>query len=164
VKPAAGRGAIRVDDPEAFDAALARFAAAASGGPEEGLLVEAFIPGWELVLQGVLTAGALHVLALLASPDAPHTPDAERLAGGVVAHAAAALGLRHGPLHAVCRVNDHGVFLVTLAPWAIEARLARVLRFATRAGAARSGRGLTLAEILLRHAIGESLDDYGREA
>ncbi len=127
------------------------------------LIVEAFVPGGELVLQGVLTQGALHVLASVAVSEGPRTRDGERLAGGMVAHAAAALGLGHGPIHAVCRVNVHGVFILTLSPWPMEARLASRLRFATRDGVRPAREGITLPELLLRHAAGEALDAYGRE-
>ena len=149
---------MRVADPAAFEAACAHL------GGSGDVLVEAWVPGAEVVLQGVLTRGALHVLAVVETSHGPRTREDERLAGGMVAHAAAALELGQGPVHAVCRINASGVFVLTLAPWPMEVRLARSLRFATVSGAADARHGMTLAEILLRHAVGENLDGYGREA
>jgi hypothetical protein len=158
VKPIIGAGAVPVPDPAAFEAACARLQGRGT------LLVEAWVPGAEVVLQGVLTRGALHVLAVVETSHGPRTREDERLAGGMAAHAAAALGLGHGPIHAVCRINASGVFVLALAPWPMETALARSIRFATLGGAPEARYGITLAEILLRHAVGDNLDHYGREA
>lgn len=178
VKSAAGRGAIRADDPAAFEAACERHGRTETGrsghrehghtpqtrgAADPGLIVEGYVPGGEIVLQGVLTRGALHVLAIVETWPGLRTPEDERRAAGLVAHASAALGLGHGPVHAVCRVNAGGVSMLMLAPWPMDARLARSLRFATVGGAADVRDGISLTEILLRHAIGEDLDCYGRE-
>jgi hypothetical protein len=170
VKPAGRRGAVRVGDPSAFDAAVGHVRESLARreadddveGADRSLLVEAFVPGEEVVLQGVMTAGALHVLAVVDAPGAASSHDRSRAVAGLTAHAAAALGLRHGPVHAVCRVHEQGVVVLGLWPWPIEAGAAGALRFATREGVEPSRDGITLSELLLRHAVGESLDDYGR--
>jgi hypothetical protein len=163
VKPVEGRGAIRADDPASFEAACERLRARLAGGPDAGLIVEAYVPGDEITLQGVLTHGAFHVLAVIAAGTSRPSDDV-RMAAGMTAHAAAALGLRHGPLHAVCRVYGQEVFVLGLWPWPIQGPEASALRFATLGGADHPRYGITLSEILLRHALGESLDAYGREA
>nr|MBA2450888.1 ATP-grasp domain-containing protein [Chloroflexota bacterium] len=67
----ASRGVIRADDPEQFVGAFRRIAAmlTADGGQQRHLLVEAFIAGPEVALEGLLTAGRLRVLALFDKPD-----------------------------------------------------------------------------------------------
>jgi L-amino acid ligase C-terminal domain 2/ATP-grasp domain len=78
--------------------------------------------------------------------------------GAAVATAAAALGLRHGPIHAECRVNDGGVFILEVAGRPIGGLCARALRFTDSAGSA-----VSLEELLLRHAIGEDVSAFVRE-
>src|SRR5258708_24422280 len=102
--------------------------AAADGEAARQVLVEGFIPGREVALEGVLVKGDLHVLALFDKPDPldgpffeetiyvtpsrlPSTVQAE--IASCTARAAEALGLRDGPVHAELRVNRHG-------PWVIE--------------------------------------------
>ncbi|MBF6590520.1 MAG: ATP-grasp domain-containing protein, partial [Ktedonobacterales bacterium] len=70
VKPlrlSGSRGVIRADDPDQFAAAFARLRRLllGDGNPPEGtdILVEDFIPGGEVALEGLLTAGTLRVLA-----------------------------------------------------------------------------------------------------
>ena len=150
------------------------------------VIVEGFIEGREYALEGVLEQGALRVLAIFDKPDpldgpffeetiyvTPHVSAGTRRAhdagartmAGTVAHAAAAMGLRHGPIHAECRVNDAGVFVLEIAARPIGGLCARALRFDDGRAAERPERDdITLEELLLRHATGESLDGYGREA
>ena len=176
----ASRGVIRADDVEAFEKARARIAALLQrpdvrGGPDQGeILVEGFIPGQEYALEGVMDRGMLRVFAIFAKPDPldgpffeetiyvtpPGMPEAtERLIAGTVAHAAAAIGLSHGPVHAECRVNASGVYVLEVAPRPIGGLCGRALRFRTPA------RGdIPFEEVLLRFALRDPLDGYGREA
>src|SRR5205823_5944241 len=113
------RGVIRADDPREFITAAERLAALLdthdpAPGPKP-FLVERFIPGFEVALEGLLDHGELQVLALFDKPDPLDGPFFEetiyvtpsRLPAEVqaaiarcVADAAAALGLREGPMHA----------------------------------------------------------------
>ena len=181
VKPlslAASQGVIRADTPAGLAAAVERVrrvgAQAADGEP---VLVEGYIPGREVAVEGVLAAGRLQVLAVFDKPDpleGPYfeetiyvTPPAEGRtigpAGGgaitlAVQRAAAALGLTDGPVHAECRVNAEGVFVLEAAARPIGGLCSRVLRFD---GAA--GRGVSLEALLLRHALGEDVSGWRRE-
>jgi biotin carboxylase len=143
------------------------------------VLVEGFIEGREYALEGVLEEGALRVLAIFDKPDPLDGPFFEetiyvtptalseydaRVMASTVAHAAAAMGLRHGPVHAECRINDAGVFVLEIAARPIGGLCARALHFATVASDRPERNDITLEELLLRHATGESLDAYGREA
>src|SRR4029453_10820153 len=115
----ASRGVIRADEPAAFEAAFHRVRAiladpevAALGDGTDQILVETFVPGVEVALEGLLVDGALRVLALFDKPDPLDGPYFEetiyvtpsRLPGGtqraiaeVTAQAARARGLEGGP-------------------------------------------------------------------
>ena len=144
IKPltlSASRGVIRADDRVAFVEAFERLRALlaspdvrAERVPDEGaydtILVEGFIEGWEFALEGVMHYGALNALALFDKPDpldgpffeetiyvTPSTaPDAMQWdILDAVSRAAAAIGLTHGPIHAECRVNNQGVYILEVA-------------------------------------------------
>ncbi|HVZ21202.1 MAG TPA: ATP-grasp domain-containing protein, partial [Vicinamibacterales bacterium] len=76
-----------------------------------------------------------------------------------VAGATRALGLVHGSVHAECRVNAGGVHVLEVAARPIGGLCSRALRFQSPGGAA-----VSLEEVLLRHAIGEDVRAYAREA
>jgi biotin carboxylase len=173
---AASRGVIRADDPAGFVAAFRRIAAilrapdvTALGEGTDQILVEGFIPGREVALEGILTAGELRVLALFDKPDPLDGPffeetiyvtpsrlpaDVQAAIGHVTGWAALALGLREGPIHAELRVNDRGPWIVELAARSIGGLCSRTLRFGT---------GLTLEELILRHALSIEIDTLERE-
>jgi biotin carboxylase len=135
-------------------------------------LVEGFIEGRELALEGLMTGGRLQTLAIFDKPDpldGPFfeetiyvTPTSESIQtqeaiADAVARAAAAIGLHHGPVHAECRLNTQGVFVLEAAARPIGGLCARALRFVR--GAAEA----PLEELLLRHALGEAVDQWTRE-
>lgn len=168
---AASRGVIRADGPEEFVAAFQRIAAmlAADGTVQRQILVESFLPGPEVALEGLMIDGALHTLALFDKPDPLDGPYFEetlyvtpsRLSerqqqdiAETVAHAAAALGLRHGPLHAELRVGRGGPYLVEVAARSIGGLCSTALRFGT---------DMSLEELILRHAVGADLTSLERE-
>jgi biotin carboxylase len=180
VKPlflAASRGVIRADDPEQFSAAFQRLRAllrrpevAVRGGAlARQMLVEAFIPGQEVALEGLLTRGQLKVLALFDKPDPLDGPFFEetlyvtpsRLSEAVqaaivacTARAVQALGLREGPVHAELRVNDQGPWIIEVAARSIGGLCSRTLRFDA---------GLSLEEVILHHALGQDVTSCERE-
>ena len=136
-------------------------------------LIESFIPGQEYAVEGVLTAGTLTPFAIFDKPDpldgpffeetiyvTPSRAPAHRQEAilACVATAARALGLSHGPIHAECRVNDAGVFVLEVAARPIGGLCSRALRFTRR------GNQVPLEDVLLRHAVGDPLDDVSRES
>jgi len=168
---AASRGVIRADDPAEFVAAFRRIAAIleADGGVQRHLLVESFLPGPEVALEGLLTDGALRVLALFDKPDPldgpffeetlyvtpSRRPAAEQAAiADTTARAAAALGLRHGPLHAELRLGPGGPYVLEVAPRSIGGLCSNTLRFGT---------GVSLEELILQQALGTEPDSLERE-
>ena len=118
------------------------------------------MPGVEVALEGLLTNGSLETLALFDKPDPLDGPFFEetiyvtpsRLSGEVqaaislrTAEAAAAIGLRQGPVHAELRIDlDTGdIWLIELAGRSIGGLCSSVLEF---------GSGMCLEELILRHA------------
>lgn len=170
VKPitlSGSRGVIRADDAGELRAAFARsrgITRRAGHAPNEDvLLLERYLPGVEVALEGLLTAGNLRTLALFDKPDPLEGPFFEetiyvtpsRLAPKVqeaisarTEEAAAALGLREGPVHAELRINDDGIWLIEMAGRSIGGLCSTVLEF---------GAGISLEEIILRHAVGMGL-------
>jgi biotin carboxylase len=133
------------------------------------ILVEGFIPGTEVALEGLLVKGHLLTLALFDKPDPLDGPFFEetlyvtpsRLPATVqeaivacTAKAAQALGLREGPVHAELRVNGQGAWLLEIAARSIGGLCSRTLRFGT---------GLSLEELILLHAMGADVGTYTRE-
>jgi hypothetical protein len=184
VKPLAlsgSRGVMRANDQAEFVRACVRLRHILDGPDVRTLkdpahrqvLIEGYIPGAEFALEGLMDRGRLHTLAVFEKPDPldgpffeetiyvtpPRIPDGEyrRIIDGVAA-AAAALGLRHGPIHAECRVNAAGVFVLEVAARPIGGLCARALRF-TRGG----GATIAFEELLLRGATGEAVEGWARE-
>ena len=163
------RGVIRANDAHEAELATTRIEAllASIGEPDTTLLVEAFVPGREFALEGLLSSGKLTVLALFDKPDpldgpffeetiyltpSALDPLAQQAIGSLVADAADAIGLKEGPLHAEVRLETTaGKFaapvLIEVAARTIGGRCAAALHFRT---------GATLEEIVLAHALGRS--------
>ena len=160
----ASRGVIRADDASQLERALKRVQRIQSRVRRDagalGLLVEAFIPGVEVALDGVLSQGELQVLAVFDKPDpldGPYfeeslyltpsrLPDAtQRGLAETVRRACMAAGLAEGVIHAEARINDEGVWLLEIAPRGIGGLCGRVLADTL---------GMASAEIVLRHSVG----------
>ena len=139
----------------------------------ETAMIESFIPGREYAVEGLLDRGTLRVLAIFDKPDPLDGPFFEetiyvtpsRATGHVrsriveaVSAATAALGLRHGPVHAECRVDGEVVYVLEVAARPIGGLCSRALRFRGKGEAL-----VSLEEVLLRHALGEDVSGYVRE-
>jgi biotin carboxylase len=139
-------------------------------------LIESFIPGNEYAIEGLLTLGRFQLLAIFDKPDpldgpffeetiyrtpSVASPAVQQAIVDAVVAAAAAIGLHHGPVHAECRVNEEGVYVLEVAARPIGGLCAMALRF--RAGRSTVTEELSLEELLLRHAIGEDVSIYSRE-
>lgn len=188
------RGVMRADDPVSFVTAFKRLQRLLASDevrglhePEAGLIqIEAYVPGLEFALEGLMSHGALQTLAIFDKPDPLEGPffeetiyvtpsragrDLQQAVDGAVSAAARAIGLWHGPIHAECRVNATGVYVLEVAARPIGGLCAQSLRFARGGnpslGCARDTSGLpdtcSLEELLLRHALGEPVHDWTRE-
>jgi biotin carboxylase len=173
----ASRGVIRADDPAQFAAAFRRVGAllrmpeirVLRDEANDWILVEGFIPGREVALEGLLDGGRLRTLALFDKPDPLDGPFFEetiyvtpsRLSAATqeaiercAVAAARALGLVTGPIHAELRVNGEGPWVLEVAARAIGGLCSRALRFGT---------GMSLEELIIRHAFGMDAAPIRRE-
>jgi len=174
----ASRGVVRADTRTEFTAAWKRIEAILSEPDVQALgdgawkiLVEDFVPGVEVSLEGMLTEGSLATLAIFDKPDPldgpffeetiyvtpSRLPEAtQRAVAASAGQAARALGLSDGPVHAELRIrtNDAGPWLIELAARSIGGLCSRTLRFGT---------GMSLEEIILRHALGWPIASLERQ-
>jgi len=135
----------------------------------EHALFESFVPGREFAVEGVLTRGVFTPFAIFDKPDPLDGPFFEetiyvtpsRAAAGVqqriveaIGRAADALGLWHGPVHAECRVNADGVYVLEVAARPIGGLCSKALRFVG---------GRSLEDVLLGHAVGQDVTGVRRE-
>jgi biotin carboxylase len=185
IKPLAlsgSRGVMRVDTEADFVPAFLRLrhllqsidVRSERDGAHDQVLIESFVPGREYALEGVLTDGILHVFAIFDKPDPLDGPffeetiyvtpsrapeETQSAIVRAIADATRALGLRHGPIHAECRVSARGVYVLEVAPRPIGGLCSKAVRL--RNG---SNDRASLEEVLLRHTVGEDVRDYTREA
>jgi len=173
VSLSASQGVLRADDPAAAVEAARRIRQIlddAERPADEPLLIEEYLPGPELSIDGVLTAGDLTVTAVFDKPGMPDGPTfeetllvspsrlAERTLAAAVrtaADAARSLGLSTGPVHAELRICDRGPAMLELAPRSIGGLCSRALRFAG---------GASLEEIVLANALGRPIPGGGGPA
>ena len=167
------RGVIRADTHAEFVAAFTRLKryllVEGNREADTAFLVEDFIPGFEVALEGIVTHGKLQVLTLFDKPDPLDGPffeetlyvtpsrlaeDMQAAIAHAVALAAAALGLREGPVHAELRVNERGPWMLEIAGRSIGGLCSTILEF---------GAGMCLEELILRHTIGEEISTLKRE-
>lgn len=175
VKPlllSGSRGVIRADNPPELITAFERLKRMllSDGYSLEGtnILIEDFIPGIEIALEGLLTNGSLHILAIFDKPDPldgpffeetiyvtpSRLPEATQAAIAECASlAAASIGLHDGPVHAEMRVNERGPWMLEIAGRSIGGLCSTILEF---------GSSMCLEELILRHALGFPIPSYDR--
>ena len=164
--PAEATSAVRGVAGATSDGAGTSVAPGTAAGADERytLLVESFVPGPEIALEGMLCGGELSVLAIFDKPDPLDGPFFEetiyvtpsRLPRSVQALAAervragcAAYGLTEGPVHAELRIHDGDAWVIEIAGRTIGGDCARLFTF---------GSGTSLEHLVLRRALGESPD------
>jgi hypothetical protein len=128
------------------------------------MIVEGYIPGREVAVEGLLADGVLRVLAIFDKPDPLEGPyfeetiyvtpsrlaeSAQRQIEQCARDSARALGLTTGPIHAEFRINEDGVWPIEVAVRPIGGLCARALRFSSNDSADPFG----LEELLLRNAL-----------
>jgi len=179
----ASQGVIRANNREEFLAAASRLRRLlesaeirATREPNlDQMIVEGYIAGGEVAVEGLLTDGDLRILAIFDKPDSLEGPYFEetiyvtpsRLSEAsqtqiekCAKDAARVLGLTHGPIHAEFRINDEGVWPIEVAARPIGGLCARSLRFRT----SNAHDDISLEELLLRHALKMPGSDAPREA
>ncbi len=173
----ASRGVIRADDQPAFVAAFRRLRSILEqpqvleqqGHMARRILVEAYLPGDEVALEGILLGGQLKVFALFDKPDPLTGPYFEetiyvtpsRLPQKTQARifeasakGAAAIGIDSGPVHAELRIHEDEAWIIELAPRSIGGHCSRAVRFENEA---------SLEEVILKHALGHDIVNLDRE-
>ncbi len=183
VSLSASQGVVRANNREQFVAGASRLkrlleSAEIQATREQNLdrmIVEEYLPGREVAVEGLLTDGELRVLAIFDKPDPLEGPYFEetiyvtpsRLAGAdqqaikkVFVEAVRALGLTHGPVHGEFRLNERGVWPIEVAARPIGGLCSRALRFQLQ----DQGEPIGLEELLLRHALELPGRDALREA
>jgi len=179
----ASTGVIRANNREEFVAAAARVRRvlesaeilASREANLDQMIVEGYIPGREVAVEGLLTDGEFRVLAIFDKADALEGPffeetiyvtpsrltevqqqEIEKCAVAAVR----ALGLSHGPVHAEFRIDEEGVWPLEVAPRPIGGLCARSLRFVS----SESDEAIGLEEFLLRQAVEMPVGNWKREA
>lgn len=169
IKPttlAGSRGVMRADNPEEFAARLTRLKRILKTHHCDEFLVEDYIPGEEVALEGLLDGGKLHVLALFDKPDPLEGPffeetiyvtpsrlpwETQHEIFKISARAAAALGLRQGPVHAELRINEEGAWMVEIAARSIGGMCSKAVQFSTDMAL----EDISLEELIILQAMGE---------
>ena len=168
----ASQGVVRVNNREEFLAGAGRLKRLLESAEVQAtrelnldkMLVEEYLPGREVAVEGLLQDGELRVLAIFDKPDPLEGPYFEEtiyvtpsrlpsteqeLIKKCFADATCALGLTHGPVHGEFRLNERGVWPIEVAARPIGGLCARALRFQLENVAEPIG----LEELLLRQAL-----------
>ncbi|HEX6300626.1 MAG TPA: ATP-grasp domain-containing protein [Acidimicrobiia bacterium] len=161
IKPidrSASQGVIRVDRLEDMKPAVSRIRGIV--GEEATLLLESFLPGDEIAIEGLIADGELTVLAVFDKPDTssgPYFPETLfitpsrlpeetiREAERVASTAIRALGLASGPVHIELRVEGDRPRIIEVAARSIGGLCSRSLNFGLM--------GTSLESLILRNAI-----------
>lgn len=165
----ASQGVIRVDhasDAESVAGRIRRIV-----GRDATLLIERYVPGVEIAMEGMVTNGRLTVLAVFDKPDtrdgpffpetifvtpSRHPVDVLEPAERAAAHAVRALGLAQGPAHIELRVHDKRAKVIEVAARSIGGLCSRSLNFGLM--------GTTLESLILRNAMGIDVSRLHRES
>jgi biotin carboxylase len=169
------RGVIRANnEAELYDALSLTASVNRHYGHEgEPLLVEEYIEGREVVLEGMLNAQKLVTLAIFDKPEPltgpyfeetiyltpTNLPDAQsKELHRILEHSCRSLGLSLGPIHAEFRLTEDGrPYLIELAARTIGGLCSKTLRFST---------GETLEHLVILNALGAEThhSEQGRSA
>ena len=177
VKPramSASRGVTRADDPGQLQDALQRVRTLLASEPRatenESVLIEDYVPGWEVAVEGIVSGGRLDIFTIFDKPDpleGPHfaesiyvTPtrlDArqEQAVHELTQRAVQAIGLENGPIHAEVRGDGRQLWFIEIAARSIGGYCSKVLRFDGR---------LSLEDVIVAHALSPGAAPPNREA
>lgn len=160
VKPvsrSASQGVLRVDSSHDLELTIRRVRAIVG---DEDLLLEKYVPGFEVAVEGLVREGELTVLAVFDKPDAPSGPSfpetilvtPSRLGEEemsecvrVARQTIAGLGLSHGPVHIELKVDRDQVRVIEVAARSIGGLCSRSLSFGLM--------DTTLETLILRNAL-----------
>ena len=170
----ASRGVIRADNRDELVQAIERIRKIVSDNSipdaveRDLVLVEAYVPGVEVAIEGIVSDGRFEVIAVFDKPDpleGPYfeetyyvtpsrlAPDQINAAVSMVRRAVEAYGLQIGPVHAEVRIDGDKAWIIEIASRTIGGDCARLLDY-------RLGRALE--ELVLLNALGRPVE-YQRE-
>lgn len=172
IKPvslSASRGVIRADDEAGCIQAIERIRQILIGEEQlpadekNRLLIENYIPGEELAVEGLLRNGDLELLAVFDKPDlmegpyfeetyyitpSRHSAEIRQAAMQIVQNACRVYGLVEGPVHAELRINASGIWVIEVASRTIGGECARLLTY---------GSGHDLESLVIKKALDEQV-------
>lgn len=166
VKPlslSGSRGVIKVESDDRLEPVIERVLDIAKEAGETGgrVLLEEFVPGPEVAVEGMVWSGVLEILAIFDKPEHPDGPYFEETIyvtpslldpaiqneiARVTQAAITAIGLREGPIHAELRINDGKPSVIEVAGRSIGGICGRALSFGLL--------DTSLETLILRHALG----------
>ena len=173
IKPvalSASRGVIRVNNKVELEQSVERVTTMLAEERQideairEILLLEEFIPGKEVAIEAMLHNGELDVLAIFDKPDPLDGPffeetyyitptsfseNIQQEIKQTVLASCQAYGLNEGPIHAECRINEKGVWILEVAARTIGGMCGRLLGLGT---------GYSLEELVLLYAMGKRVE------
>ncbi len=160
-------GVIRVDAAAELDEVMTRVSHIIDHSAMDtsgiNLLLEQYLEGSEHALEAIIEKGELRTLAIFDKPDPLEGPyfeetiyatpsrlpqDIQKEFQRQVQLICRQAGIMDGPVHAEARIHDDTVTLLEAAPRSIGGSCGKVLRHAL---------GMSLEELILRHALGETL-------
>ena len=174
VKPlsrSASQGVIRVDRPQDLPATIDRVRRIIGDDEHSSrLLLEAYLPGEEVAVEGLVRNGELMVLAIFDKPDTSKGPsfpetilvtpsrlsdDSQQECIRVAEAALRGLGLTHGPVHIELKIHNGRASVLEVAARSIGGLCSRSLNFGLM--------GTTLESLILRNAVGMDKPELRRE-
>lgn len=172
VKPtrlSGSRGVIRADTEAELQSAFKRIVRILTqeGADLEStpILIEEYLHGDEVAVEAIATQGQVQLLSIFDKPDPLHGPffeetiyttpsrhsaETQALIQLRTAEAAAALGIRHGPIHAELRIHQDRARIIEVAGRSIGGLCSTILEY---------GSGQSLEELILRNAVGWDVGD-----
>lgn len=134
------------------------------GEKSDWILVEEYIPGKEVAIEGIVSEGKLKVLALFDKPEPLEGPTFEETIivtpsalseknqlslFETAQNAVKALGIVMGPVHVEVRINSSGNYILECASRSIGGLCSKVLEFQG---------GMSLEELILRSYLGRNVE------
>lgn len=170
VKPtrrSASQGVVRADDRDGVATVAGLVSEIVNS---EAFIIEEYMNGSEVAVEGLVTDGELNVLAIFDKPDtgdgpyfpetimitpSRHDPDSLAEVVRVAAQAVRGLGLTHGPVHIELRVENDRARIIEVAARSIGGLCSRSLSFGLM--------DTSLETLILRNAIGMEKKELKRE-
>lgn len=172
VKPldrSASQGVLRVDHPAQLTQAIERIRSIV--GNDSRLLIERFVEGNEVAVEGIIGPSGFNSLAIFDKPSpmagegfqetmlvtpSRHSTGTQKECLRVATMAISALGLSHGPVHIELMVKDDEVIVLEVAARSIGGLCSKSLRFGLM--------DTSLESLILRNALGLDKPELRRKA